>query len=832
MKKVSICIHGHFYQPPRENAWIEDIESQESAHPFHDWNERIYHECYRPNTRSRILGPHHQIVRIVNNFERMSFNIGPTLFSWLENKHPEAYRRILDADKTSLKAHHGHGNALAQVYNHMIMPLANLRDKKTQVRWGIEEFRHRFKRNPEGFWLSETAVNEETLEVLADEGVKFTILAPHQAEAFKPLDEGAWQDVSNGSIDPKKPYRCFLKRDPSRFVDIFFYDGPISKACAFEDLLSDAKNFMNRLEGAMQEPKENTQLIHAAMDGETFGHHKSWADRALSYLLFTEAEARGYRIVNYGEYLEENPPQAEVRLKAGENGEGTSWSCAHGVRRWKEHCGCRGGGPAEWRQEWRKPLRESLDWLRDELAAVYLEKAAPLLKDPWAARDDYIRVLLNRTEQTIRPFFDQHAGKALSDEERSLCLKLLEMQRHAQLMYTSCGWFFTEISGIETVQILQYAARACQLAAIVRGPALEEQFLARLTKARSNVELFRDGRGVYEKLVKPCVATLEHVVSYYAIGSLFDHYALHGETLNLYFYDLKVLHRRKEIAGNLLVHFGRVQVVSRVTLEQDEFIFVTIRIGHYDFRCSVKRCAGVREMEAFETDVFDALTRMHLLEFLKKIDDTFGVSYFALKDLLQEDRTKIVTALTKTQLEKVSNFYERVYEENRPIHAIYNSVNLPVPEEFRYAAEHVLTKRLNEALQSLAAQGFSLRKAAPLYHLMDAAKAYHVEIQKKTAAHFMACETAKRAREFAKTLNPDLLRECIYILKLSRRLGIEFECPEAQDELFALQHEWRSSPEGVPAALFSHSAALLQLFSRLQLSTHELKKFFSKAENV
>ncbi len=348
MKPVCICIHGHFYQPPRENAWIEAIELQDSAHPYHDWNERIYHECYRPNTRARIFNDRQQIVNIVNNFERMSFNVGPTLMSWLEEKHPETYRRILAADKTSVDQHHGHGNALAQVYNHMIMPLASRRDKVTQVRWGVADFKKRFGRDPEGIWLAETAVNEETLEVLAEEGMHFTILAPHQAEAVRAMG-GEWRDAAHGNIDPRRPYRCFLKKDPARFVDIFFYDGPISKAVAFEDLLSDTRHFMGRLESAVLREDSRPQLIHAAADGETYGHHKPWAERSLAYLLFHEAEVRGYRIVNYAEFLAENPPVEEVRLQSGDHGEGTSWSCEHGVKRWKQHCGCRGVGPAEWR---------------------------------------------------------------------------------------------------------------------------------------------------------------------------------------------------------------------------------------------------------------------------------------------------------------------------------------------------------------------------------------------------------------------------------------------------------------------------------------------------
>jgi len=829
MKPTCICIHGHFYQPPRENAWIDDIERQESAYPFHDWNERIYHECYRPNARSRIFNDRGQIVGIVNNFERMSFNIGPTLMSWLEAKHPKTYQSILEADKLSCKDHQGHGNALAQVYNHMIMPLANRRDKVTQVRWGLADFKRRFGRDAEGMWLAETAVNEETLEVLAEEGVRFTVLAPHQAESVRVLsrdDKAPWHDVPHGTIDPRRPYRCFLKKDPARYVDIFFYDGPISKAIAFDDLLKDTKHFMTRLESAVRPPDNGveTQLIHAAADGETFGHHKAWGNQALAYLLFHEAEARGYRIVNYGEFLAENPPVYEARLKAGELGEGTSWSCAHGVRRWKQHCGCRGDGPSEWRQDWRKPLRESLDWLRDQLAEHYEKKGAALLKDPWRARDEYIQVVLDRSGNQIQDFIDNHAVKKMTPQEISLCLKLLELQRYAMLMYTSCGWFFTELSGIETVQIMQYAARACQLALQTDGGSFEDDFLNRLAEAKSNVAALKDGRGVYEQLVRPRVASIHHMVGYYAIGAIFENYYPQGDTLNLYCFQLNVEHRRKEVFGNLIVHVGRVKVRSRITLEESDCVFAAVQIGLYDFRCSMKPFQSARDYDKLEASIFEGLHGLHLFDFLKKLDDLFGEASFGLKDLLLEDRLKTVSILTQSQIQKVSRFYERIYEENRPIHAIYSNVNLPVPEEFRYAAEHVLSRRLNELIQTWFEHGALLRKAGPLHHLMETARSYRVQINTKETALFMAEELVRRIREFAVKLDPKLIRECVTIHKVARQLGLELECQAGQDDLFFLMKNWSSGAVLLPDFIKPHWDLLILLTRRLGLSVQGFRK--------
>lgn len=824
MTKASLCIHGHFYQPPRENPWIEDIEPQESAAPFHDWNDRIHSECYMPNSRARVLGHDGKIIDIVNNYSKMSFNFGPTLMSWLEAKHFNTYLRIIEADHESRKNHNGHGNAIAQVYNHMIMPLASRRDKVTQVRWGVREFQHRFGREPEAIWLPETAVNEETLEVLVEEGMKFVILEPHQAEAFRVFD-GEWQNAANGEIDPRRPYRCFLKKDPARFIDIFFYDGPISKAAGFENLLFDAKIFMESIERAVVDTEGKAQLIHVATDGETYGHHKAFGDRAVAYLTNIEAPARGYRIVNYGEYLAENPPEHEVRLKPGENGEGTAWSCAHGVKRWYDHCGCRGGGPGDWTQHWRKPLRESLNWLSGELARLYEERISELLKDPWTVRDDYIQVVLDRRETNIHAFLKKHRLRELSGEEVSRCLKLLEMQRHAMLMFTSCGWFFTELSGIETVQILQYAARAIQLAREVSGASFEEEFLVRLEKAKSNVEDLRDGRGVYEKLVKSAVASLEHIVSYYAMGSVFEDYYPQAENIDLYCFNLQVAYHRKETFGSLTVNFGRVKIVSKITLEEKDLVFLALQTGLYDFRCSVKPFSSAEELETLESETFDDLYNCHIVEIFKRIDARFGDRHFTLKELLLQDRMNIISRLTRRQIDSISKFYERVYEESRRINEVYGSIRLPIPVEFRYAAEHVLSRRLLDELHKLAASSFQ-RKATAAYRMMETAKTFNVEIRKAPIAQFLSSELEGRVAKFIKNPEGPLVTECIYIHKMAKKLGVELDIRQAQDDLFHFIHNWRKSPES-PDALASllaeYGKHLSQLLTRLGLALQDFK---------
>lgn len=819
---LCLCIHGHFYQPPRENPWIEGIERQESAAPFHDWNERIHYECYLPNSRARVIDAQGHIVDIVNNYETMSFNYGPTLLSWLRDKHRDTFRRILDADRKSIEAHGGHGNAIAQGYNHIILPLANRRDKVTQIRWGMEDFRHTFDRVSEGMWLPETAVDAETLEVLIEENVKYIILSPYQAEAVRHFDAHEWQDVSAGSIDPRRPYRYFLPQDRGRFIDIFFYDGIIAQSVAFENALSDAKAFADRI-AAARNHIPGPQLLHVATDGETYGHHKSFGDRVLAFLTHREAESRGWRVVNYGEFLAENPPVWEVKLKPGPNGEGTSWSCAHGVGRWKENCGCRGGGPEEWNQNWRKPLREALDWLRDDAARLFEEQGSTYFKDPWAARDAYIYVIHDR-KKNLKTFLADHAARPLAGRDLIAALRLMEMQRNAMLMYTSCGWFFTELSGIETAQILQYAARVLQLHLQVSGRDLEEEFLKRLDRAPSNVPFFGNGRGVYDRFAKPAVATLRHIVSYYAIGSIFEEDASGRSHMSFYCFDLDILSRRIERFGTTTLNIGRVKIASRITGSDGDFMYVVVQSGLYDFRCSVIPFKSEEEFIRIETELFEGLHLHPIFELLRKIDSFFGENYFGLKNLLIEDRLKVIRLLTRETLERVSDVYLKLYDENLWMSQIYRSINLPIPLEFRYVVEYTLNKRIEVGIRELAAHRFNPKKAASVFKLMETADSLNVEIQKKETARLLSRELGKKAREFVQEPNHELITECLNIIKLSKRMGLTLDLGRSQEEIFLLLKHWSLDPELLPENLSEYSSTLTTLLGELRISTANFRK--------
>ena len=495
----SVCIHGHFYQPPRESPWTGRIERQESAGDYHDWNERIAAECYAPNTEARIMGPNEQVLKRINNYGLISFNFGPTLMMWLEKENPAAYAKIIAADRESSRRLKGHGNAIAQAFVHLILPLADPRDQRTVLYWGILDFKRRFGREPEALWLPETACDDQVLSLLIDFKMKYVILSPSQAERVRPLkNQGPWWNISDGSIDPKKPYRWFdPKSSRKRFIDIFFYDGPISAAISFEKLMSDSKICADRIIQAFG-GDESEGLVSMATDGELYGHHHKFAEMGLAYLLSEELPKRKIEVVNYGYFLSKNPPLWEVQIKSGPQGLGTSWSCSHGVGRWFLDCGCGSEGKS---QRWRTPLRQALNTLKSRLDEMTLEKGEGLFKDVWAARNDYGEIISGGVSQLPDSFIQRHLLKKSSlDIKRAL--KLMEMQKFALYMFTSCGWFFSDIAGLEAVQNLKYARRAIELAQEISGQNLEPEFLEILAQAPGNDPKFPNGLAVYQYLAR------------------------------------------------------------------------------------------------------------------------------------------------------------------------------------------------------------------------------------------------------------------------------------------------------------------------------------------
>ncbi|HAM49551.1 MAG TPA: glycoside hydrolase [Nitrospiraceae bacterium] len=685
-----ICIHGHFYQPPRENPWLEAIEIQDSAFPYHDWNERVTSECYAPNSASRILDGERRIMDIVNNYARISFNFGPTVLSWLETYSPEIYKAILDADRLSAKLHSGHGNAIAQVYNHMIMPLANARDKRTQVIWGIKDFQHRFKRFPEGMWISETAVDMETLNILAEQGIKFTILAPHQALRIRGTGTGKWKSVSGGSIDPTRAY--LLKLPSGHKLNIFFYDGPISHAVAFEKILERGEDFAHRLLTGFSDHRQWPQILTIATDGETYGHHHRFGDMALSYALNYIESNRFALLTNYGEYLDKFPPTHEVQII-----ENSSWSCSHGVERWRSDCGCNSGGHPEWNQEWRKHLRVSLDWLRDQLAFRYENSAKKFFKKPWKARDEYIEIiLLSRSLENVERFIQNHSGRKLSKDEIIFILKLLESQRHAMLMYTSCGWFFDELSGLETVKVMQYACRAIQLSEDLFGATLENAFISRLAQAKSNVPHHGNGGHIYIKFAKKDMIDLKKVAIHYAISSLAEDY---GDETTIYCYSVRKKDYQNFQSGKTSLATGNISVTSRITMESERISFCVLHLYNHAINAGVRTFLGYDHYQTMKDEIGDAFEKDDFIDIIRLMDKHFAMHNYSLRDLFRDERRKILNLLIKGPVEGVVDTYRTIYIKNRILMGSLLEEGVPVPKAFRVAAEVTFDADLQKVLQ-------------------------------------------------------------------------------------------------------------------------------------
>ena len=685
---IFLTIHGHFYQPPRENPWLEAIELQDSALPFHDWNERINKECYNPNSISKIVDNRNRILDVVNNYEHMSFNFGPTLLSWMEHFAPLTYERIIKADIESVSEHSGHGNAMAQVYNHIIMPLANENDKQTQIKWGIRDFEYRFGRKPEGMWLAETAVDDETLKFLEENGIKFTVLSPYQALKFRQEGDKDWQDVSWGNIDPARSYRYNIKSAPGKFIDLFFYDGAISRSVAFDELLKDGNKFIKRLKEGISDCRDYPQLINIATDGESYGHHTKFGDMALSYVLKIRAKDEGFKITNYAEYLDKYRSNCEVDIK-----QASSWSCFHGVGRWKEDCGCSTGGHPGWNQKWRKPLRDALDYLRDELIVVFENEGQKYFDNVWNVRNKYINVILDRNEMNVKKFQQENFKPDLTDDDKVHAMELLEIQRQAMLMYTSCGWFFSEISGIETVQIMKYAARAMQLAARFTSKNLEEKFLEILSQAKSNIPEFGTGKDIFERFVKPSIITVKQIATLWALSSLYQDFE---DEENVYCYTITRKAYKKVQKNSSTFIVGHIEIQSKITLQKSNVMFALMQYAGGDFHCTIKEYSDDAEFNRIKNDLIKIYTMNTLTEIIRALDEYFGKEYFTLKDIFIEERRKILQILLKGKLKKFSQTYQEMYDEGKGSIYHLQGLGLSIPDEFKISAEYALSHKFND----------------------------------------------------------------------------------------------------------------------------------------
>lgn len=768
--KKFVCLHGHFYQPPRENPWLEDIEIQDSASPYRNWNERITAECYAPNAASRILDDKGNITDIVNNYSKISFNFGPTLLTWLQQFAPDVYAAILEADKISTKNFSGHGSALAQAYNHMIMPLANERDRRTQVLWGIADFESRFGRKPEGMWLPETAVDLATLELLAEYKIKFTILAPRQAKSIRKIGDKNWNSIRDGEIDPQKPYQCNLPSGAS--IAIFFYDGPVSHDIAFGGLLHNGENFANRLFSAFPKDVKEPRLVHIATDGETFGHHHRYGNMALSYCLRVLEGHRDTQYTVYGEYLSQNPPTQEVEIH-----ENSSWSCAHGVERWRNNCGCRVGAH-NWHQRWRSPLRETLDWLRDTVAPLYENRMADICSDPWEARDQYIYVILDRSPISVERFLSSHFKAVLSKEEKVKILKLLEIQRHAMYMYTSCGWFFDDISGIETVQILQYASRVIQLAKEVLNIDLENEFIRRLEGAPSNLPDVKDGSGVYEIYVKPARIDLRNVGIHFAISSAFEKFP---ETAHIYCYTIQTLLSHEYEVGKQRLLVGQTQIRSLITWDEAVVDFAVLYFGDYNLNGGVRYFDSEDSFREMNKQLQSHFLRNDIPEVIGLMHKYFGQNNYSLWDLFKNEQGKVLNQIFDSTMDVISANFREIYEHYAPLMRIRPDLKIPLPKALAMTVEFTLNR---DMIAVLEADVLDLERMEAIAQDM---RRWTFTRDKETVAFVAGKRIEKLMYQFYANSNDiDLARTIATALRILRSLSLNLDLLKAQNYFFSL----------------------------------------------
>jgi hypothetical protein len=765
-----ICIHGHFYQPPRENPWLEAVEPQPTAHPYRDWNERVTAECYRPNAAARVVDNSNRIIQIVDNYQRMSFDVGPTLMAWLEDHAPDVHSALIAADRASLARFDGHGSAMAQVYNHLIMPLASARDRATQVRWGIVDFERRFGRPPEGMWLPECAVDTPSLEALAAERIQFAVLAPHQAQAWRPPG-GTWQTAR---IDPGRCYRCAL---PSgRSIDLFFYDGPTSQAVAFERLLADGHQIISRMTNRPLVEGGDPTLCHIATDGETYGHHHRYGDMALAWALQqVEQGWNGTQLTNYAAFRARMPATWEVTIA-----ENTSWSCVHGTARWRDDCGCNSGSHPGWNQRWRRPLRDTFDWLRDQAAAA-LDDVGPLVfRDPWAARDAYITVLLERTPAARDRFLAAHASHELDDTERVRALSLMEMARHAMLMYTSCGWFFDDLAGIETVQCMRYAGRVAELIEDLGGTPIETELVDRLSAASSNIAEEGDGRTVWSLHVTPARVDSRKVCAHVAVHALVE--ADQAASVDVYGYHVEFLERLERRFGRTRMLAGIMRVRSRLTEVATSLGFAGLHLGEQHVTGGVRLPPSRDDWARIIGELGDSFKSADVFAAQRTIDHHFPGSELSLSSLLPGSRERLLGAVLGDAIAAAEAGLGGAYDQHVPLIRWLVAHDLPVPEVLHSIAEATLRRRVLNNLRARDASFQQLRE-----HIIEAIEA---KVSLDTPEIALAASEGLRGL-IDRVAAPDGTLDLAALETVARAAEVAIRMRSAVDLWFAQNVTWR-----------------------------------------
>jgi hypothetical protein len=651
-----------------------------SAAPYHDWNECVYEQCYKPNRAARLLNSGNQISYITNNYRHLSFNVGPTLHSWIEKVDPELSSFIGEADREAAAAL-GEGGAIAQAYNHMILPLAADRDIKTQAVWGIKDFSHRFGRVPKGMWLPETAVDTRTLETLAACGVEFTILAPHQCAGIRPPD-GEWLETPGGvGLDVTRAY--YARLPSGRKISLIFYFGNIAHDIAFGGLLNNGDFFADALLGKLTRDSE-PRLLTIATDGETYGHHHRYGEMALARAAQRLCASQDSVMTNVAAFLSNFPARWECRIA-----ENTSWSCAHGLERWRSNCGCHTGGEPSWHQLWRGPLREALDSLRDKIDEAYEREMKRYCDDPWQLRDEAVSLyLMNFSEDASiddvlsrkAAFLKDFCGELAVRDARNV-LTLIEMQRMRMFMYTSCGWFFNDISGIETRQIMAYALRASEYLKDVTGVSAERDFLNGLKKAPGNTAAYPTGYDVMMKTVMPQKRSVEDIAALSALMSK-----------NKAYYSYRIQSGgRAYPSGDMGLSVARMSISDIRTLESWKGASVVLSTGGLDDVCRLSD----KDMPS-QKEIWRNFYEGDLLSASRYIESAFELGPWHFRDLPQDDRDSIACERTKYAERDQMEYAENLLADNRRLLVQLGMIGVGSPPFLQAAVSFVYEQRMKE----------------------------------------------------------------------------------------------------------------------------------------
>ncbi len=778
-----VCIHGHFYQPPRENPWLEVVEVQDSAAPFHDWNARVCAECYAPNAAARILGPGGVIADIVNNYRHISFNFGPTLLCWLEQEEPQVYEALLEADRDSL-ARLGWGNALAQVYNHVIMPLANRRDKLTQVRWGLADFQYRFGRRPQGMWLAETAVDNQTLECLAQEGILFTILAPHQAAQVLPPGGDSWREVGPQDLDTRRPY--LVELPSGRELAVFFYHGGLSRDIAFHDLLADGAGLARRLVGAFDPQPGEAQLVSVATDGESYGHHHRFGEMALAFALRRLEQDPGVQLTNYAAFLARHPPRWRVRIR-----ENSSWSCTHGVERWRADCGCALDPGRGWNQKWRAPLRRALDRLNRRLARLFQRQGGRLFKDPWAARDDYALLLPPRSREGWPDFLARHQLRPLDRDKRLQAALLLECQRFSQYMFTSCAWFFDDLAGLEAVQNLRYAARALQLAGELEPGDWEEDFLSDLEPARSNQAGEGGARDIWRRRVVPARTGPKRVVAHAAMAGVVGKRSL---PRRLYCYRLEDEEYHQRHGLGLHLCWGKVTVSHQALERPHRLAFAAMHGGGHDFTALVCPARRAGDLAGLGRELESPLRLMERRTILDILARRLPGRRYHLGHLFVEERRRLACEMILQTTARHLETARALYQDSLETMRFLRRIEVPLPRVCAALAQAVMAEDLVRALEG-EGEAPGLEQAR---ELASQARELGLELPRATLARALETALVRRLQALAHNpRDPSPVGAALELLELARTLAVEPPLWQAQNIFHRLRERLSPGLAGV-----------------------------------